>query len=396
MRKLGLERCLIRAAAIRRGLRGTARSVSTPRWNDGWPATRRRRARPPTWTRSSTFRSRGRLYEGVHDPLSTRSARRPRRRTITTPCGARAPCPAAGPDPERGARCRSETGTVPGPDHSTDRRRVVRFGAGADRAGRAGLAHAARVQRWPCPSEPAACRALGIDAVGEHDGRAPHGVVIVRRPAAGRRVSAGTASVELRRCVGTERAVSLSVSVSSGGNPDPESFGLERRLSRAAAIRRGLRGTARSVSTPRWNDGWPATRRRRARPPTWTRSSTFRSRGRLYEGAHDPLSTRSARRPRRRTITAPCGARATCPAAGPDPERGARCRSETGTVPDPDHSTDRRRVVRFGAGADRAGRAGLAHAARVQRWPCPSEPAACRVLGIDAAASTTVAPRTAS
>ncbi len=45
-----------------------------------------------------------------------------------------------------------------------------------------------------------------------------------------RRASAGAESMELRRCVGTERDVSHSVSVSSGGDPDPSTKpGVRRR-----------------------------------------------------------------------------------------------------------------------------------------------------------------------
>ncbi len=184
-------------------------------------------------------------YEGMHDPLSTRSARRPRRRTITAPCGARAPCPATWPDPERGALHRSETNTVFGRDGSTTT---------AERLLRSDGVATTCAFTFACASEPEACRVLGIDAVAGHEGRASHRVVVIRWPSHGRRVSAGAESVELRRCVGTERDVSLSVPVSSGCDPDPGQYvvrGLERRLSRAATIRRGRRGTARSVSTRR-------------------------------------------------------------------------------------------------------------------------------------------------
>ncbi len=292
------------------------------------------------------------LYEGVHDPLSTRCARRPRRRTITAPCGARAPCPATGPDPERGALPRSETRTVPGRDGSTTIAEGPSRSDGCRDDVRLHLALA---------SEPAACRALGIDAVAGHEGRASHRVVVVRWPSHGRRVSAGAESVELRRCVGTERDVSLSVSVSSGGDD-------QTRPTRHGQVRVDVLDEMTGGQRP----GGVARDNRRGRD----RRRSARAEA-LCEGVHDPLSTRSARRPRRRTITTPCGARAPCPATWPDPERGALHRSEISTVPGRDGSTTIAEGPSRSDGCRDDVRLHLALA---------SEPAACRALGIDAVA----------
>ncbi len=213
--------------------------------------------------------------EGVHDPLSTRCARRPRRRTITTPCGARAPCPATGPDPERATLCRSETGTVPGPDHST------------------------RIAGGSCGSGP---ELTGLVA------RAPH-----------------------MRCIFT--------------------CGLAIRTSGAS--------------------------RGRDRRGSWARGSRLAGRG-----------------GRRRTITAPCGARAPCRATRPDPERATPCRSDTGTVPGPDRST---RIAggSCGSGPEMKGWSRGCPARRASSpLALPSEPAVRRTLGIDAGGSASVAPRT--
>ncbi len=231
-------------------------------------------------------------------------------------------------------------------------------------------------------SEPAVHGALGIDAIGEHDGRAPHVVVVVHRRADERGVSPGAESVE--------RA------------PRPPSATSRSRPCGQAPIRRDLRGAARSVSMSRWNLRWRVTARldRASR----LRATSGNIRSCAPQLAHVPLAstpfaTACTIHCRHALLDAHAGGRSPRRAAreirarlqGPDPERATRCRSEIGGGSGPTRidalDEDRPREARFGAGANGSAVARVSPgrvSTRACSWAFPSEPAACRALGIDA------------
>ncbi len=81
------------------------------------------------------------------------------------------------------------SGRYTGPRPARLRAETARPRSPSRRGGRTGVATACALT-FAFASEAEACRAFGIDAVAEPDGRASHGVVVVHRPADEGRVSA--------------------------------------------------------------------------------------------------------------------------------------------------------------------------------------------------------------